>query len=84
MLAVLEHADAVYEDVPHADGVLMGLLVGGPVRDGGGIEDDDVGEIAFLQQAAMVEPQICRGQVAELADRRFEGQEFFFADIFAE
>jgi hypothetical protein len=47
MLAVLEHLDAVDEDVAHAGCVLVGLVEGGVVGDLGGIEDGEVGEEAL-------------------------------------
>jgi hypothetical protein len=53
---------------------LVGLLVRSPVADRGRVENDSVGEVAFFQQASAVESQICRGQMAELADRCLEGQ----------
>jgi hypothetical protein len=74
VFAVAEHRDAVYEDVSHPNRVLMRPFIRGPVLDGAGVEDDDVGEIAFLQKAPTLEAQIRRGQMAELADRRLESQ----------
>jgi len=60
--------------VTHSDCVLVGLHVRSPVADRGRVENDGVGEVAFFQQASAVESQICRGQMAELADRCLEGQ----------
>src|SRR5205807_9897120 len=64
VLAILEHLDAVDEDVLHADGVLVRPGIRGPVGDGPGVEDDNIREVAIVQQAAMIQAEVGRGQVA--------------------
>src|SRR3954452_24115835 len=61
-LAILEHLDAVDEDVLHARGVLVRLVVGGVVLDVGGIEEDGVGEVAGLEEAAVADLEFAGGQ----------------------
>lgn len=62
VLAVVEDLCAVDEDVLHAGGVLVGLGVGRAIGDGVGIEDDEVGVVAFFQSAPPVELQIAGRQ----------------------
>jgi len=47
VLAILEHLDTVDENVDDAGGELHRLFVGRLGGDGDGVEDDDVGEIAW-------------------------------------
>lgn len=51
--SIFEFELAVYEHILHALGELRRSGVGGFVDDGLWIEDSDVGEIAFSQQAAV-------------------------------
>src|SRR5205085_1131432 len=53
--AVADGGDAVDEHVAHTHGVLVRVRVRGAVGDGDGIEDNDIGEVAGFQPAAMVE-----------------------------
>ena len=43
VLTILQHLDAIDEDMPDADGILMRLFERGPVGDGGRIENHHVG-----------------------------------------
>src|SRR5215468_4822917 len=83
VLAVFQDLRAIDKHVFHADGELMRLLEGGAVGDGLRVEDDDVGEISFLQKSATIELQIGRGQTRQTADRFFEGNDLLFAHVFA-
>ena len=53
VLAVLEHLHAVDEDVVHPHSILVRLLEGRAVGNLRRIEDDDVGEHAFAEEAAV-------------------------------
>ena len=83
-LSLIDHGDAVHQDVFHSFGKLIGIVEGGAVADGGGIEDDHVGPHAGFEHSAIGEAHALRGQRGEFADRIFEGQNFFFADIFGQ
>ena len=61
VLTVLENLDTVHEDVFHADGVLMRFLEGGAIGNRFWIEDDDVGEHSFFEEAAAIEAEIGGG-----------------------
>src|SRR5436190_11315556 len=52
-ICVLDDDSAVYDDTLDAEGGLLGLVVGGAVGDGGGIEDDEVGEGTLADDAAI-------------------------------
>ena len=84
MVAVLQQLGSVHEDVADADGELVRFFEGGFVRDGRGIKDDDIGEVAILEQTAAVESEVTGGQTCEAADRFFDRYHFFFADVFAQ
>ena len=60
MFAVLKNLLAVHKNVLNAGSVLMRLHEGGPVRDCGWVEHNEVGEHAFFYKAATIEPEICR------------------------
>jgi hypothetical protein len=64
VLAVAQHVRAVDEHVAHAHRKLVGALEGRAIGDRRGIEDDDVGEQAFLQAPAPVEPEVRRRESA--------------------
>src|SRR5262245_39061946 len=76
VLAVLQHLHAVDEDVTHAHRVLVRVLVRRPVGDGLRVKDDDIGEITFAQQAAVIQPEVGRRQVAELGTAASSGSSF--------
>ena len=84
MLAVLQDDLPVDEHVLHADGVLMRLLERRAIRDRRRIEDRDVGEIAFLQQAAAIEAEVLGGQARQPAHRVRERDHLFLAHVLAE
>src|ERR1044071_5437384 len=84
MLAILEHLRAVDKDVLDADRVLVRLLEGGAVTDRLGIEDHHVGEHAALQQAAMVQPQVRRGQARQSTDGFADRDDLLVAHVPAE
>ena len=81
--AFFDHRHAVHQDIIHALGELVGLLEGGYVLDGGGVEDDDVGAHALLEHAAIGEAHALRRQRGEFADGIFERERVIFADIFS-
>ena len=69
VLAIFEDLFSIYENVFPTDGVLIGLLVGCTIVNRCGIEDHDVGKHSFLEETAVIEPQICRRQGAHAPNR---------------
>ena len=84
MLAVLQHLDSVDEDVDHAGRELHRLFVGRLGADGGGVEDDDVGEVAGGEEAAVGDAEVLRREGGHAAHGLGEGNHFLVADIPAE
>ncbi len=64
MLAVFENLHAVDENVLHPNRVLVRFLEGCPVRNYRGVKDNHVGEHPVLNETAVVEAEIRRGQGA--------------------
>jgi len=64
MLAVFQNLHAVDENVLHPNRVLVRFLEGCPVRNYGGVKDNHVGENPILNETAVVEAEIRRGQGA--------------------
>src|SRR5207248_9989294 len=61
VLAVLKNLHTIYKHVSHAHGILMRLGEGCPIRDRCRVEDNDIAEHSFLDEATMIESQIdCR------------------------
>jgi hypothetical protein len=58
MLAVPENLDAVNENIFDTQGILLGLLIGGEIRDAFGIKDHHIGKHASLQKTAVVQSKI--------------------------
>lgn len=75
---------AVDEDVVDADGVFVGLFEGGAAGDGLGVEDGDVGEVVFFDEAAVAEVEVFGGEAGDFADAGFESEHFFGADVAGE
>src|SRR5262245_18034844 len=65
---LLNHLPAVDEEVNHAGRVLMWLVEGGAIAVSLRIEDDDVGEVAGFEVAALGQFQDVGGQAAGAAD----------------
>ena len=61
VFAVIEYPNAIHENVFHADGVLMRLFERGAVRDCLRIEDGNIGEHSFFEEAATIEAEIGGG-----------------------
>jgi hypothetical protein len=55
MLTILEHLDAVHEDMVYSSGVLMGLIKCSVILDGFWIEYHDVSEVTHFQHAASLD-----------------------------
>lgn len=70
-LAVVVGDLAVDDTEVDACGELCGLGVGGVVEDGGGVEDGDVGEVAWAEDAAIGEALALSGERGDLADGHF-------------
>src|SRR5262245_24882293 len=84
VLTVLQDLDAVDEHVLHADRILVWLLEGGPIRDGRGVEHDDVREHAVPEQPAPVEPEVGRGQPAQPPHRVLQRDDLLLAHVLAQ
>ena len=69
-LAVPQRHAAVDYDVAYADGVLVRILLCRAVRYRRRIENDDVGEVAFLEPASAAQPQVVGGEARQPPDRR--------------
>src|SRR5437660_2391485 len=64
VLAVFKNLHAIDEDVLHSDGILVRFVEGRPVRNFRRIKDDDIGKHSVLNETAVVETEIRRGQRA--------------------
>jgi len=64
MLAILDHLNAVNENVFYAHGVLMRLLERRAIGNRRGIEHDHIREHSFFNKTAMIEAEISGGQPA--------------------
>src|SRR5437667_8937249 len=84
VLAVFENLNAVDENVSDADGILVRLLEGSTVGDSLRIENHYVCKHAFLDKSAVIEPEVCSGQSRKPVHSFRKGNDFFFADVFAE
>src|ERR1044072_3715269 len=84
MLAVFENLLAIYENVLHADSVLTRIGEGGTIADPCWIKDDDIGKHPFLDEAAMIETEVCRRERAQSAHGFTQREQFFLARIFPE
>src|SRR5688572_21193885 len=69
VFAVPENHRSVDDHIPHAGRVLMRLLERGAIGDRGGIEDDDVGEHAGPEEAALFELEVGGGKAAHPVNR---------------
>ena len=68
VFAIFDHLHAVDKNLLHAGGELLRFFVGRMVLHAGGIEHYDVGEVSFLEQAAIFQMQIFGGQPKTQAD----------------
>ena len=66
MLSVLQNTDAVDQHVTHTCSELMRLIVSRVIGNLGRIENDDVAEVARLQQPATPQPQVSSRQTGHL------------------
>src|ERR1700733_4380400 len=80
--AVCDDRSAVYENVVHADGKLVGLIEGGHVVNGFGVENDYVGAHTYFEHAAIGEPHALRRKRAKFAYGVGQSEKFFFAHVF--
>ena len=64
MLALFQNLHAIDENVLHPNRVLVRFLEGCPVRNYRGVKDNHVGEHPVLNETAVVEAEIRRGQGA--------------------
>jgi len=64
MLAVFKNLHAIDENMLHPNRVLVRCVEGRPVRNCRGIKDDDISKHSVLNETAVVEAEIRRGQGA--------------------
>ena len=67
-LSVQDDGYTRHKDVGDPDRVPVRIVEGGPIADGIEVEHHDVGAVALLDQAAVVEPEDAGGQRGHLAD----------------
>src|SRR5260370_9036545 len=84
MSTIFKNLNAGDENLFHANGILMRLLISRLVDNGFRVEEDDVGEVAFLEESAVVQPQVGCREMRHLADGRFERQKLLLTYILAE
>ncbi len=84
MLPVRDDGDPIYEDFVHTGGDLVGGFIRHVVPNGLRIENDDIGEVPFLQQAAVLDVEACGDRRGHLSQRLFEGGHTLFAHVAAE
>ena len=84
MVAVFEHLHAVDEYVGHPHSILVRLLECRLVGDRGRIEDDDVREHAFAQEASPRETEVGGREARQPVHRLFERDDFLIAHVAAE
>src|SRR5579862_1400318 len=75
---------AVHDDVLHAGGKNVGMLVGSAIGYGGWIESDHVGELALAKQAAVGQVHGLRGEAGGGMHGRWEREDFLLVDIDAQ
>ena len=84
MLALVQHHLAVHEHGVDSHRILKRILERRLVGDGRGIEDHQVGPLAFLDRAAIGEAEDAGRQRRHLADRFFERNHLQLAHVAAE
>src|SRR5215469_3931403 len=84
VLAVFHGKLSVDDDILYAHGELVGVFVSGLIRDGSGIEGDDIGEITDPQQAALRYADCLRREIAAGVNREWQGDDLFLIDINAQ
>src|SRR5687767_7671510 len=83
MFAIAQYLDAIDENVTHARGILVRLLVGGMVLNTRWVEDDHVRKVSLLQASASLNSEIVHGQRSKPTNRFFERNHLFVAHVFA-
>src|SRR5947207_1992812 len=84
MLAVFQNLHAIDENVLHPNRVLVRFLEGCPVRNYRRVKDNHIGEHPVLNETAVVEAEIRRGQGAYSSHRCRPRDQLFVACIFPE
>src|SRR5687767_2168132 len=72
---------SVDEHVINTEGINKRLFIRGAVLDSVVVEDDNVGPAAFFDNAARVESHAGGGPGGHLANRVFEGQDWFLSNV---
>src|SRR5689334_6932393 len=75
------HGDAIYKYIGNSDCVMVGIVESGRVADFCGIENDDVGPIAFPKFATSFEMKRIGGQTGHFADGIFELEHVQLANV---
>ena len=73
-----------HEHMPDAGRILMRFIKGRVILYVLRIEDDNIGEIADLQEAALFNIEICRRERCQPADRLLERHDLLVANVLAE
>src|SRR5713101_291250 len=80
----VDHDLPVHDDVGNAHGVLVRVGKGRLVADGLGVEERQVGGVARLDDAAMLEAELAGGHPGHLVHRRLPREEPLLAAVDAE
>lgn len=83
MWTVVNHEDAVDQEVRHTFRVLMQILERSAAEDSLGIQSHDVSEVSGVKQATVGESEPLRGRARHLAHRVLQGEPAALADVAA-
>src|SRR5947208_6198369 len=82
--SVVEHDPAVDDNGVDPDRILKWIREGGAIGHRGGIEDDEIGGEPCLDQSAVGEMELPRGEPGHLVDGLLERDDMLFPDVFAQ
>src|SRR6266581_8563192 len=72
------------EDIGNTFGILARVFIAGTLANGLGVEHDDIGRFAGLQQPAVTQMQDLCGETCHLADRLFECEQTQLAAVMSQ
>ncbi len=84
MLAAVDHHRAVDDHRPDARRILVRVVVGRPIDDRCGVEQNHVGRLAFTQDATVRQAECRRSAPGHLGDRLRQGEQAEIAGIVAD
>jgi len=82
-LGLVDDQLPVDQDVFDSNRILVGLFESGLIDDGLGVEDGDVGIVAFTDEAAVFQTEGEGGLAGHFSDGFFQGNDVLFTDVFA-